>query len=124
MNAYEFLGQEAGIRRLVDRFYALMDSLPVAATIRAMHPADLEESADKLALFLVERFGGPPVYSRQRGHPRLRARHMPFAVDAAAAEAWMVCMRQALEEQVVPGPERDELVGFFAHVADHMRNRD
>jgi hemoglobin len=124
MNAYEFLGQEAGIRRLVDRFYELMDSLPVAATIRAMHPADLEESADKLALFLVERFGGPSVYSSQRGHPRLRARHMPFAVDAAAAEAWMACMRQALEEQVRSGPERDELVAFFDHVANHMRNRD
>ncbi len=123
MNAYEFLGQEAGIRRLVERFYALMDSLPAAQGIRAMHPGNLDESVDKLALFLIERFGGPPDYSAQRGHPMLRARHMPFPIDAAAADAWMLCMRQAMAEQVPAGPERTELEAFFQHVAQHMRNR-
>lgn len=123
MSAYEYLGREDGIRRLVDRFYELMDTLPEATTIRAMHPPDLAESADKLYLFLVERFGGPPIYSSARGHPMLRRRHMPFPVDEAAAAAWMACMRRALDEQVPAGPERDELVTFFDHVAQHMKNR-
>ncbi len=124
MTAYDTLGKEAGIRTLVDRFYALMDSLPEAATIRAMHPDDLQDSADKLYAFLVERFGGPALYSSVRGHPRLRMRHMPFAVDQAAADAWMICMRRALHEQLPDGPERQEIEAFFGHVAQHMRNRD
>lgn len=123
MNAYEYLGKEEGIRRLVDRFYELMDTLPEAATIRAMHPDDLTESADKLTMFLVGRFGGPNLYVEKHGHPRLRMRHLPFAVDAAAAAAWMKCMNQAMDEQVEPGAARDELRAFFAHVAQHMRNR-
>lgn len=123
MNAYEYLGREDGIRRLVVRFYELMDTLPEAATIRAMHPADLDDSVHKLWAFLVERFGGPTVYSSERGHPMLRRRHMPFVVDEAAAEAWMRCMRQALHEQVPEGPDRDELEAFFHHVAQHMKNR-
>ena len=123
MSAYEHLGREDGIRNLVVRFYQLMDTLPEAATIRAMHPSDLDESIHKLHIFLVERFGGPPLYSSERGHPMLRRRHMPWAVDQAAADAWMLCMRQALEEQVAEGPQRDELHAFFHHVAQHMRNR-
>lgn len=123
MNAYEYLGREAGIEALVHRFYELMDSLPEAATIRAMHPDDLAESERKLAAFLVERFGGPAVCSSERGHPRLRARHMPFVVDQAAADAWMLCMRQALQEQVEEGPARTEIEAFLHHVAQNMRNR-
>lgn len=122
MNAYEFLGEEAGIRRLVDRFYDEMERLPEAATIRAMHPPDLAGSRERLHLFLVERFGGPPVYSSVRGHPMLRRRHLPFRIDAAAEAAWMACMDRALEAQVPPGPEREELRAFFAGVAAHMRN--
>lgn len=122
MNAYEFLGREEGIRRLVDRFYQHMDTLPEAATIRAMHPEDLTGSADKLWMFLVGRFGGPNLYVEQHGHPRLRQRHFPFEVDAAAAAAWMSCMNKALDELVEPGEPRKELRAFFAQVAQHMRN--
>lgn len=121
--AYEFLGREDGIRALVDRFYDLMDTLPDAKTIRDMHPRDLTESRDKLYFFLVGRFGGPPLYTEKYGHPRLRARHMPFAVDTAAAEAWMMCMNTALDEQIGAGPERDEISTFFEQVAMFMRNR-
>ena len=121
--AYEFLGREDGIRALVDRFYDLMDTLPDAKTIRDMHPRDLTESRDKLYFFLVGRFGGPPLYTEKYGHPRLRARHMPFAVDTAAAEAWMMCMNTALDEQIGAGPERDEISAFFEQVAMFMRNR-
>ena len=121
--AYEFLGREDGVRALVDRFYDLMDTIPQAKTIRALHPPDLSESRDKLYWFLVGRFGGPPLYQQRFGHPRLRGRHMPFAVDTAAAEAWLLCMGKALDEQVGPGPERDEISDFFRQVAMFMRNQ-
>jgi len=123
VTAYELLGREEGIRTLVDRFYELMDVLPEAVTIRAMHPEDLTESADKLWMFLVGRFGGPNLYVERHGHPRLRMRHAPFAVDAEAASAWMVCMNRALDEQVEDPAARKELKAFFAMVAQHMRNR-
>ncbi len=122
MNAYEYLGKEEGIRTLVDRFYHHMDTLPEAETIRAMHPEDISESAEKLYLFLVGRFGGPNLYVEKHGHPRLRMRHFPFEVDAAAAAAWMTCMNKALDECVEPGEARKDLRAFFAHVAQHMRN--
>lgn len=124
MNAYQFLGEAAGLRALVDRFYHHMDTLPEAAIIRAMHPEDLTESKDKLFKFLSGRFGGPNLYVEEHGHPRLRMRHLPFRIDAAAAAAWMSCMNRALDEQVAPGPARKELRAFFAHVAQHMRNVD
>ena len=122
-SAYEVLGEEAGIRALVDRFYDLMDTLPEAATIRAMHPPNLSESRDKLTWFLVGRFGGPPLYEERYRHPRLRARHMPFAVDTDAANAWMLCMNTALEELVDDPGVRAQLSEFFNHVAMFMRNR-
>lgn len=122
MTVFDALGGEAGVRSLVDRFYDRMDARPDAAAIRAMHPADLGESRRKLWMFLVGRFGGPPLYEAERGHPRLRARHLPFAVDADAARAWMACMDDALEP--IGDPQlREELRAFFAQVADHMRNR-
>jgi hemoglobin len=121
--AFELLGGESGVRALVDRFYDLMDTRPDAATIRAMHPPDLSESRNKLHWFLVGRFGGPPMYTERFGHPRLRGRHMPFPVDTAAADAWMGCMNQALDEQVEDPAVRDALSAFFAQVADFMRNR-
>lgn len=120
---FERLGGEAGIRRLVDRFYDLMDELPEARAIRAMHPEDLGESRDKLWMFLCGFTGGPPHYVERHGHPRLRARHLPFPVDEAARDQWLRCMNQALEEQVPEELLRLQLAQTFARVADHMRNR-
>lgn len=117
------LGGEEPLRRLVDRFYDHMDSLPQAATIRAMHPADLSGSRDKLFLFLVFRFGGRETYITERGHPRLRMRHNPWAIDGAAADAWMACMNPALDEVVDDPALRSELRGFLDGVARHMQNR-
>ncbi len=119
---YEALGAEPAVRALVDRFYDLMDTLPEAATIRAMHPADLTESREKLFLFLTGWLGGPPVYVEKRGHPRLRMRHLPFAVDEAARDAWLRCMFQALDEQVADELLRLQLRTGMARIADHMRN--
>ncbi len=119
----ERLGGEPVLRRLVDRFYDQMSVVPEARTILAMHPKDLTESREKLFLFLVGRFGGRQTYVEQRGHPRLRMRHMPFAVDSAAAEAWMACMTLALAEVVEEPALRSELGGFLEGVAQHMQNR-
>mgnify|MGYP002856073165 CR=1 FL=1 len=120
---YEMLGQEQGIRNLVDRFYEVMDTAIEAKAIRAMHPNDLSSSKDKLVWFLSGRFGGPNIYIEKYGHPRLRMRHMPFAIDSDAAQAWMFCMRQALEEEVESLDLRRELMAFFEQVAHFMRNR-
>src|SRR5574338_273888 len=95
---YERIGGEAAVRRLVDRFYDHMDALPEAAELRALHPPTLDGSRDKLAWYLTGWLGGPPVYVERFGHPRLRARHLPFPIDDAARDQWMLCMRQALDE--------------------------
>jgi hemoglobin len=120
---FDRLGGEEGLRRLVDTFYDAMEQLPEAEGVRAMHPADLAESRRRLWMFLVGRFGGPQLYQQERGHPMLRARHGPFAIDLEAAGQWMICMDAALQIHVDPGPFRDELRAFFAQVAAHMINR-
>ncbi len=120
---YTKLGGEEGLRALVDRFYDLMDSLPEAATIRHMHPDDLRESRDKLFEFLSGWTGGPQLYIQRRGHPRLRARHMPFPVDESARDQWMLCMDRALEEHVADPMLRSQLSGALSRVANFMRNQ-
>lgn len=120
---YERLGEE-GVRRLVDRFYDRMDALPEAAEVRAMHPRDLRGSREKLFWFLSGWLGGPPLYVEKKGHPRLRARHLPFAIDDAARDQWMLCMRQALAEVVEDAELSAYLERQLGRVADHMRNRE
>ena len=119
---YQILGAQSGIAALVERFYDLMDELPEARTIREMHPEDLTESKHKLELFLVGWMGGPPLYMQKYGHPRLRARHLPFAVDSSARDAWMLCMRKALGETPLPEEICEQIEGAFAQLANHMRN--
>ena len=116
-------GGEAGITHLVDRFYALMDTLPEAAELRDMHPADLTTSRQKLMMFLCGWSGGPQHYIQRYGHPRLRARHMPFPIDDQASAQWMRCMGQALDEHPLPPEIREDLRKSLAHIAGHMRNR-
>ncbi len=123
LTPYQALGGDAAVRRLVDRFYDLMDSLPEAATIRAMHATSLDVSRERLYWFLSGWLGGPPLFVEQRGHPRLRARHLPFAIGLAEAAAWMRCMAQALAEQVDDVALRDQLRDAMARLADHMRNQ-
>lgn len=119
---YIRLGGEPGVRALVDRFYALMDTLPEAQLLRRLHP-DMERAADSLFKFLSGWFGGPPLYQRERGHPRLRMRHLPFAIGPAARDQWLLCMRRALAEQVADEPLRTALDQAFAGMAEHMVNR-
>ena len=123
---YDALGGDLVVRRLVDRFYDHMD-LPddtARATLRGMHPPDLGESRDKLYWFLSGWLGGPQLYVARKGHPRLRARHLPFAVDRAARDAWMRCMDLALAEVVADAELRTGLSEALGNVATHMMNRE
>jgi hemoglobin len=122
---FERLGGEAAVRSLVDRFYDLMDALPEAMELRALHPPSLDGSRDKLTWYLTGWLGGPPVYVERFGHPRLRARHLPFTIGSRERDQWMMCMRRALAELVAA---RDaELATYLEttldRLADHMRNQ-
>ncbi|MBX3666304.1 MAG: group II truncated hemoglobin [Burkholderiales bacterium] len=120
---YALLGGDAGVRKLVDHFYALMDEVPEYHVIRRLHPQDLSTSAEKLHLFLSGWLGGPPLYMKKYGHPMLRARHLPFPIGIAERDAWLACMLQAMEDTGVDEPLRTGLLKAFFGTADWMRNR-
>jgi hemoglobin len=122
-NPYDLLGGETGVRELVDRFYDLMQLEPVYAELRAMHPPSLDGARDKLFWFLSGWLGGPPLFEERFGHPRLRARHFPFAIGVAERDAWLSCMFRAMQELgIEPGLQR-RLQTAFAGTADWMRNK-
>lgn len=120
---YEALGGEAVVRALVDRFYDLMDELPEAYLIRKLHPESLDGSRQKLFMFLTGWLGGPQLYIEQFGHPRMRARHLPFPIGDAERDAWLLCMRQAADECLPAGAARDQFWQNIVALGDHMRNR-
>ena len=117
------LGGARAVARLVDAFYRAMDTLPEAAGIRAMHAPDLGPTRALLTLYFTEWLGGPADYSAQRGHPRLRMRHGPFAIGAAERDAWLACMQQALAEVLGNDAElRTQLMNALFKTADWLRN--
>ncbi|MCD5360338.1 MULTISPECIES: group II truncated hemoglobin [Chromobacterium] len=123
MTPYQLLGGEGVVRWLTDRFYDIMDSDPAVKPLRDMHPQDLAGSRQKLFMFLSGWLGGPSLYMEAFGHPRLRMRHMPFAVDEAARDQWMSCMRRAVDELVVEDWLKQKLIEAFHNTADFMRNQ-
>ena len=120
--AYVQLGGEAGVRALVEHFYDLMDLEPAYAGIRALHPQTLDGSRDKLFWFLCGWLGGPDLYQQRFGHPRLRARHLPYAIGIAQRDQWMACMQQAMAESAVDAALAKRLYASFHNTADWMRN--
>jgi hemoglobin len=120
---YERLGGPQKVRELVDRFYALMDSLPEAQAVRQLHPENLDHSREKLFLFLSGWLGGPSLYLERYGHPRLRARHLPFAIGIRERDQWLLCMYRAMAELGVEKALATQLQHSFFMTADHMRNR-
>ena len=121
---YHRLGGEVAVRSLVDRFYQLMDTLPEAEGIRAMHPGNLDTSKEKLFKFLSGWLGGPQLYMQEYVHPRLRARHMPFPIAQSESDAWMRCMTQAIEEQITEDELlKEHLLQSLRQTADFMQNR-
>ncbi len=117
---YPRIGED-GFTRLVAAFYR---QVPDDDILGPMYPADDMAGAEgRLRDFLVGRFGGPQRYMEQRGHPRLRMRHMPFAIDAAAGARWLHLMDNALREASLPGDVDESLREFFIAVAAMMHNR-
>jgi len=120
---YERIGGEAPLRALVLSFYRHMHESAETAPIRAMHAPDLSEAQQKLFMFLSGWMGGPSLYMEKYGHPRLRMRHLPFAIDEAARDQWMLCMQRALGDVVEDQALHDELMHTLYGVADFMRNQ-
>ena len=120
---YQWIGGDAAVRALVDRFYDLMDLEPAYAELRAVHPSTLDGSRDKLYWFLSGWLGGPNHYIERFGHPRLRARHLPFKIGIRERDQWMACMLQAMQEQAVDPALAERLAESFFGTADWMRNQ-
>ena len=124
---FELLGgKEQGmeiLRNLVETFYDIMDSDPKAQPIRAMHPADLTSAREKLFMFLAGWTGGPQLYIERYGHPMLRKRHLPFAVDESARDQWMYCMIKAMHQLKMDETLMTKLAEQLYGVADFMRNQ-
>jgi len=118
---YERVGGMPFFERLVARFYEGVAGDP---PLRALYPEDeLGPAQHRLTLFLAQYWGGPRTYQEERGHPRLRMRHVPFAIDAEQRERWLAHMRAAVAETDVPPADAEELERYFAFAAESMRNR-
>ena len=119
-NIYHVLGAD-GIARITAAFYHLVSTDDL---LRPLYPeADLSGAETRLRDFLTFRFGGPPHYIAQRGHPRLRLRHAPFTIDQQARDRWVALMEQALEQAALPASVHATLRAFFQDVATFLINR-
>jgi hemoglobin len=123
-SVYERIGGEATLRTLVKRFYELMDTLPEAYGIRKMHPEDLSGSGEKLFMYLSGYLGGPNLFIEKFGHPRLRARHMPFLIGADERDQWLMCMNMAMADTVPDERLRKAIMKAITDLADFMRNKE
>lgn len=121
MNLYESLGGEPFFEGLVQRFYAGVAQDPL---LRPLYPeADLAPAARRLQLFLMQYFGGPTTYSEERGHPRLRMRHVDFSIGLAERDAWLQHMRASLDQAQIPPQHEAAVWEYFIRAADFLRNR-
>lgn len=123
-SVYEKIGGEVGLKRLVNSFYSFMDQLPEAKGIRLMHEPDLNQANKKLFMFLSGWLGGPDLFVQNYGHPRLRARHLPFSIGKSERDAWMLCMVHAFDECDIKDPIRSELLYSLLNLADRIRNKE
>jgi hemoglobin len=120
---FAWLGGEDRVRALTERFYDLMDLEADYLALRATHGPDLSNARQRLFMFLCGWLGGPDYYVEQHGHPRLRMRHMPFAIGIKERDQWLACMDQAMVETQVPEGLRARLKHSFFQTADWMRNK-
>ncbi|MGY1718347.1 globin [Blastococcus sp. SYSU DS0552] len=118
---YDEVGGEETFRRLVQRFYAAVRTDPV---LQPLYPQDDWEGAEtRLRGFLEQYWGGPTTYSEQRGHPRLRMRHAPFAIGPVERDAWLTHMRDAVDSLGLPPEQEATLWGYLEMAARSMQNR-
>ncbi len=120
---FDMIGGADKLRQMVDRFYDLMDTEADFAGIRALHPAMLDESRKKTYWFLSGWTGGPDLYTEKFAHPRLRARHLPFAIGIAERDQWLQCMGQAMQDVGLDSQLQERLMVSFYQTADWMRNK-
>ena len=120
---YQLLGGTDKVRDLVETFYDIMETDPKALPIRALHPADLTSSREKLFKFLTGWTGGPQLYIERYGHPRLRQRHMPFSIGEVERDQWVYCMIQAMHTLNFDDKLMQKLAEQLYGVADFMRNQ-
>jgi hemoglobin len=117
---YQLLGEQV-LTAIVRGFYREVPADPILAP---MYPADdLAGAEARLRSFLIYRFGGPPDYLRERGHPRLRIRHAPFVVDQAARDRWLQLMMASIDEQPAAAEHRAYLERFLGDIATFLINR-
>jgi hemoglobin len=120
VTVFEAVGGESFFFRLAERFYSGVEQDPL---LRPLYPPDLAEAKRHLALFLVQFFGGPTTYSEERGHPRLRQRHFPFAIGRAERDAWVRHMTGAVEAEALPEMLQAVLLRYFEDAATFLINR-
>jgi len=117
---FERVGGEATFEQLVSHFYALVSVNPI---LRPMYPDDdFQAAAERLMLFLMQYWGGPHTYSEMRGHPRLRMRHAQFPIDSKARDAWLECMKSAVDELKIEESDRAELWNYLEMAAQSLVN--
>jgi hemoglobin len=120
---YEVVGGMPFFEALVDRFYQGVAADPALLAVYP-DPADLAPARRRLTLFLAQYWGGPSTYGDERGHPRLRMRHAPFAIGPVERDRWLMHMREAVDGLAPAGRIRDALLEYFEMAAEGMRNRD
>ncbi len=123
-SVFDRMGGETAIRALVDRFYDLMELESGFTALRSTHGPDLSSAREKLFWFLCGWMGGPQHYVERFGHPRLRARHMPFKIGVQERDQWLACMAQAMHDTQVDPDLAAQLQQAFFQTADWMRNQD
>jgi hemoglobin len=122
---YERLGGIEVIDKIVDDFYEIMSTDPVAEDCLATHSGrDIRISAEKLKFFLSGWTGGPQLYLEKYGHPRLRMRHFPFTIGAKEADQWLYCMRKALAKSPLDPGVQEELMVAFGHMTKLVQNQE
>jgi hemoglobin len=121
MTLYDAVGGMPFFERLVARFYEGVANAPI---LRPLYPEDLETPTRYLTQFLAQYWGGPTTYDAERGHPRLRMRHAPFAVGPGERDRWLFLRRAAVDARGPPAPARRALLEYFETAAEAMRNRD
>ena len=120
---FDWIGGEPAVRALVERFYDLMDLEPAYRALREVHGTDLERARQHLFWFLCGWSGGPDYFVERFGHPRLKARHLPYRIGILERDQWVACMDQAMGETGVPDALRARLRESFMGTADWMRNK-
>jgi len=122
-NAYDRIGGEKVIAALAKQFYVQMQSNCETQPLLALHKAPIAESEQKLFEFLSGWLGGPQLFQQRHGHPALKARHMPFAIDVAMRDQWLLCMQRAIAIEIKDPQHQQAIFQAISTLADHMRNQ-